>query len=181
MQIVNISQLLRTHGWRDAASTLNRLFGTGKWRYVGWGNRRLGLMTSPLANPYTCKRRSRKSRIYVPTLEQAILGFDDWLSERIQAGDERVLGELRKFDAETTLICWCTSWNTEWGERRRKICHAEVIARHTIALSEQENASGCGERCCDGRCSWCKWIEWEDRKAAEELPCLLHLPYLPYS
>lgn len=169
MEIVNLAKLLRHHRWE--AGTLNRLFGAGRWRYVGWGNRRLGLGTSPLANPYTCKRHSRRTRVYVPSRTRAVDCYRRWLWDRIQAKDEAVLAELSLIGPETTLLCWCAP----------KRCHSEVIRDASAWLRGQENVSACGDGSCDGTCSLCEWIQWEDRKAAEGLTGLLHPPYQPYS
>ncbi len=71
--------------------------------YCGWGNRRLGLSSSPLANPYSNKPNARIGRIRVASRDEAVEMYRVWLWERICADDQEVLGELRK--VTPTIAC----------------------------------------------------------------------------
>jgi hypothetical protein len=128
MQIVNVSTVLNRAGPRNAPARLDAIFGAGRWRYVGWGNRRLGLVTSPLANPYTHQQRHRAGRLFVGSREEAVERYRQWLWARIEAGDEPVLAALRELDEESVLICWCAP----------KRCHASVIERAARWLRGQK-------------------------------------------
>ncbi len=86
--------------------------------YCGWGNQRLGLDTSPLANPYTEKSNARKGRIRVANRDEAVEMYRVWLWERICADDQQVLAELRRVWPTTALVCWCAPSR----------CHCEVIS-----------------------------------------------------
>ena len=102
---------------RDAAEMLTYEFGRNHI-YCGWGNQRLGLETSPLANPYTDKQNARKGRIRVANRDEAVDMYRKWLWERICADDQQVLAELRRVWPTTALVCWCAP----------KRCHCEIIS-----------------------------------------------------
>ncbi len=86
--------------------------------YCAWGNRRLGLATSPLANPYTDKKNARQQRIRVANRHEAVEKYRVWLWERICADDQQVLAELQRVTPTTALVCWCAP----------KRCHGEIIS-----------------------------------------------------
>ncbi len=60
--IANMSHALRKY--RGRPIPFDHEFGQSHM-YCSWGNRRLGLPTSPLANPYTEKPNARRGRIRV--------------------------------------------------------------------------------------------------------------------
>ena len=114
--IANMSHALRKY--RGRPIPFDREFGQAHM-YCGWGNRRLGLPTSPLANPYTEKPNARRDRIRVASRDEAVKMYREWLWEQICANNQRVLDELHQVTPTTTLICWCAP----------KRCHCEVISR----------------------------------------------------
>ena len=118
MRIFNMKDILEKPSikTRDAAEMLTYEFGRNHI-YCGWGNQRLGLETSPLANPYTDKQNARKGRIRVANRDEAVDMYRKWLWERICADDQQVLAELRRVWPTTALVCWCAP----------KRCHCEVI------------------------------------------------------
>lgn len=70
---------------------------------------------SPLGNPFEItKGRSR---------EKAIALYREWLTAQIQAGDEAIIGELKRIkdlsrQGDVRLLCWCTPAHA---------CHGAVI------------------------------------------------------
>ena len=120
MRTFNMRDVMKKHAILadDAAQILEYEFGND-YLYCGWGNRRLGLENSPLANPYTNKSNARKARILVASRDEAVEMYRVWLWERICADDQEVLGELRKVTPTTALVCWCAP----------KRCHCEVISK----------------------------------------------------
>ncbi len=79
----------------------------GEYKYCFCFNKRLSLRTSPLANPYTTKRNARKERILVPSRDEAVLKYRQWLWGRIKANNLAVIHELCQITPDTTLVCWC--------------------------------------------------------------------------
>jgi len=114
----------------DAANMLEEHFGSN-YLYCGWGNKRLGLESSPLANPYTDKPNARRGRIHVANRDEAIEMYRVWLWERICANDQQVLDKLHQIMPTTALICWCAP----------KRCHCEVISRAADWLRKQTQGS----------------------------------------
>lgn len=103
----------------DAVTILNTRFGLGKWMYCGWANRRLGLNTSPLANPVSARPNARSERIRVENIESAVKCYCRWLWAQIKGHNQAVIEALINVKADTTLVCWCAP----------KRCHCEVISR----------------------------------------------------
>ncbi len=103
----------------------------GKYKYCGWENKRLGLRTSPLANPYTTKRNARKERIYVPSRDEAVSKYRQWLWSRIKANLLPIMHELCQITPDMTLICWCAPAR----------CHCEVIAQAANWVRQQDKLS----------------------------------------
>ena len=133
VHIFNMKNILAKHresnailARNDAAKMLAGHFGCN-YLYCGWGNRRLGLYSSPLANPYTDKANARPGRIHVASRDVAIEMYRRWLWQRICADDQEVLGELRKVTPTTALVCWCAP----------KRCHCEVISKAAAWLQRQ--------------------------------------------
>ena len=124
MRIFNMKDILaKQKGLRamlvsNAAQMLEYEFGTNHM-YCGWGNKRLGLETSPLANPYSHKSNARTDRKSVASRDEAVEMYRKWLWERICADDQAVLAELRRVTPTTALVCWCAP----------KRCHCEVISK----------------------------------------------------
>ena len=114
--IVNMSKILHKYGNRPIV--LSDEF-SESYMYCGWGNRRLGLSSSPLANPYTNKPNAREGRIRVASRDEAVEMYRVWLWQRICKRDKAVLASLRQITPSTTLICWCAP----------KRCHCEIISR----------------------------------------------------
>ena len=130
MRIFNMGQILAKHGRsNDAPFLLVSDFGDN-YLYCGWGNKRLGLESSPLANPYTFHANARAGRIRVANREVAVEMYRKWLWERICANDQLVLAELRRVRPTTALVCWCAP----------KLCHCEVISRAVDWLRRQTEA-----------------------------------------
>lgn len=122
MRIFNMKKVLvELQGWGlmsdDITDQLDFHF-RDDYLYCGWGNKRLGLETSPLANPYTDKANARKGRIRVANRDVAVEMYRRWLWERICEDNQEVLAELRKVTPTTALVCWCAP----------KRCHCEVIS-----------------------------------------------------
>ncbi len=120
MRIFNMRDVMKKHAILapNATQMLEYEFGRN-CMYCGWGNKRLGLDNSPLANPYSNKPNARQGRIRVASRDEAVEMYRVWLWERICADDQEVLGELRKVTPKTALVCWCAP----------KRCHCEVISR----------------------------------------------------
>ena len=102
----------------DATKMLAEYFGNN-YMYCGWGNKRLGLETSPLANPYSHKSNARADRKSIASRDEAVEMYRKWLWARICADDKAVLASLSQVTPTTALICWCAP----------KRCHCEVISR----------------------------------------------------
>ena len=97
---------------------------TRRGQYIG---RRSGSQTnSPLANPYHFTREEDRDHV--------INQYRVWLWRKIQAGDTKVLQELRRLlelarrPEGVTLLCWCAP----------KACHGIIIARALQWMEEQE-------------------------------------------
>lgn len=142
--LVNIKTVMAGRPDRRAAhQVLDATYGKGGWQYVGWANRAYGLLTSPLANPYTCLAQHRAERVQVATVEEAIAGCRVQLWERVQAGDTAVLAALRAIGPETVIVCWCDP----------DPCHGTVVARAAAWLrDEEEQGPLCGAATCSGDC-----------------------------
>jgi hypothetical protein len=91
-----------------------------RWLYIGRKNRRGNFEPSPLANPFKRTNGMRPG----DTLQQ----YRQWLWQRIQARDEAVLGELRKIDEGSVLVCWC----------KPGPCHGDVVMAAAKWLRSQE-------------------------------------------
>ena len=132
MRIFNMKDILaKQKGLRamlvsNAAQMLEYEFGRNLL-YCGWGNKRLGLSTSALANPYSHKSNARADRRSVASRDEVVEMYRVWLWERICANDEAVLAELRQVTPTTALICWCAP----------KRCHCEVISKAADWLYEK--------------------------------------------
>ena len=127
MRIFNITHILaKRRDDHDAVQMLEYHLGKN-YMYCGWGNKRLGLESSPLANPYTNKSNARAGRIRVASRDEAVEMYRVWLWKRICADDKAVLSELRKITPTTALVCWC-------APRR---CHCEIISRAADWLARQ--------------------------------------------
>lgn len=133
MRIFNIKNILAKS--RGSALMLADHFGNN-YLYCGWGNKRLGLESSPLANPYTEKSNARRGRIRVANRDEAVEMYRVWLWERICADDQEVLGELSKVMPTTALICWCAP----------KRCHCEVISRAAAWCNQRKRVIVFGSR-----------------------------------
>ena len=107
------------HKMRDDAANMLEYHLGNNYLYCGWGNRRLGLESSPLANPYTNKSNARRDRIRVASRDEAVDMYRVWLWKRICADDQQVLDKLHQITPTTVLVCWCVP----------KRCHCEVISR----------------------------------------------------
>lgn len=127
-QIVNMSK------YRNR-QILAEKFGDS-YMYCGWGNRRLGLPTSPLANPYTDKSNARTNRIRVASRDEAVEMYRVWLWQRICSQDQAVLEALHQITPTTALVCWCSP----------KRCHCEVIARAAAWHNHQTRVIVFGSR-----------------------------------
>lgn len=129
--IANLAQILRKHKGSGHAA-LNSEFGQNgdliHWLYCGWGNKRLGLTTSPLANPYSARPNARKERIKVGSRDKAVERYREWLWALNRGRNEAVIEALISIEPCTTLVCWCTP----------KRCHCEVIAAAVKWLWESE-------------------------------------------
>ncbi len=120
-----LAEILREYAGANASSILNTRFGVGKWMYCGWANRRLGLNTSPLANPYSCRPNARSERIKVDTRDEAVERYRKWLWSQIKTRHVAVIEALMDVTPCTTLVCWCAP----------KRCHCEVISRAATWLN----------------------------------------------
>lgn len=104
-----IKVLNRHHGYRpDGHSRI----------YIGRG--------SPLGNPYSHIRDSQ-AKFLVPTREEAITKYKDWLTSQIAAGNRSVLTALeaiaqQSLNGGVDLICFCVP----------KACHGDVIKEIVI-------------------------------------------------
>ena len=87
----------------DATNMLAEYFGNN-YMYCGWGNKRLGLESSPLANPYTFHANARIGRIRVVNRDEAVEMYRRWLWERICADDKAVLASLFQITPTTALV-----------------------------------------------------------------------------
>ncbi len=105
MRIFNITSIpaIKHRKRNDAHKMLEYHLGNN-YMYCGWGNQRLGLENSPLANPYTDKSNARTGRIRVSSRNEAVEMYRVWLWERICADDKAVLAELRKITPTTALV-----------------------------------------------------------------------------
>ena len=87
----------------DATNMLAEYFGNN-YMYCGWGNKRLGLENSLLANPYTFHANARRGRIRVANRHVAVEMYRRWLWERICADDKAVLASLSQITPTTALV-----------------------------------------------------------------------------
>ena len=127
MRIFNITSIPAIkHRMRNDAHQMLEYHLGNNYMYCGWGNKRLGLQCSPLANPYTHKSNARAGRIRVTNRDEAVEMYRVWLWERICERDKAVLDSLRKITPTTILICWCAP----------KRCHCEVIYRAAAWLKK---------------------------------------------
>ena len=125
--IANIKAVLPKY--KDRALLLFDEF--GEYKYCGWGNKRLELVTSPLANPYTTKANARRSRIYVPTRDEAVEAYRHWLWKQIKESNLTIMHELSQITPDMTLVCWCAPAR----------CHCEVIAQAANWIRQQDKLS----------------------------------------
>lgn len=130
--IANITQVLRKYPGHSAHTALNSELGQNsdliQWMYCGWGNSRLGLTTSPLANPYSSRPNARSERIKVDSRDEAVERYREWLWAQLRAKNQAVIEALISVEPRTTLVCWCAP----------KRCHCEVIAAAVQWLWESE-------------------------------------------
>lgn len=138
------------------------------YMYCGWGNRRLGLENSPLANPYTNKQNARANRIRVANRDEAVEMYRVWLWKQICDQDQAVLGALHRVTPTTALICWCAP----------KRCHCEVIAGAAAWMEEVTQFTyeiighGLASWCADGASGVCDFTTVDELKR-EVFSCLL--------
>ncbi len=133
MRIFNITSIPAIkHRMRNDAAKMLECYLGNNYMYCGWGNKRLGLETSPLANPYTNKSNARAGRIRVASRDSAVEMYRVSLWERICADDRQVLEKLHQITPTTALVCWCAP----------KRCHCEVIYSAADWLRQKSEPEG---------------------------------------
>ena len=131
MCIFNITSIPAIkHRMRNDAHKMLEYHLGNNYMYCGWANQRLGLESSPLANPYTDKSNARKGRLHVASRDEAVERYRVWLWERICADDLKVLEKLHQITPTTALVCWCAP----------KRCHCEVISRAADWLRQKSES-----------------------------------------
>jgi hypothetical protein len=101
-------QIVNFHHY-GSIEALNQAFGD-RWFYIGRTNKQAGLPQSHLANPYKVQDFGGQCGATLPHYRR-------WLWQRIQAGDEPVIGALKTIDAQTVLVCYC----------KPGPCHGDVV------------------------------------------------------
>ena len=99
--------------------------------YIGRG--------SVLGNPYTHLKTPNKADITVANINEAVYAYDDYITEAINEGNERIIDALNVIldDAEQGgtihLCCWCKDEVTPYSTDN-ELCHADII--RDIILTE---------------------------------------------
>ena len=94
---------------------------------------------SVLGNPYTHLRTPNKADITVANITEAVYAYDDYITEAINEGNERIIDALNVIldDAEQGgtihLCCWCKDEVTPYSTDN-ELCHADII--RDIILTE---------------------------------------------
>lgn len=164
-QIVNMSR------YRNRQN-LARQVGSD-YMYCGWGNRRLGFPTSPLANPYSHKSNARANRIRVANRDEAVEMYRIWLWQKICSQDQAVLEALHQITPTTALVCWCAP----------KRCHCEVLGAAAAWIEDvtkftyQIIEHGLASWAADGASGVCDFTTIEDLRK-EVFSCLFSSRFL---